>query len=104
MGSPIMGRRIGKRLVNRTSHDQLMKQALQDRFADFLRLFDPDRAGGLDMDTGVTFRNAETATDLPQGELLIPDIVASWPRSTCWRAHRGSSCMSRCSASGRTRT
>jgi len=62
--------------VNRTSHDQLMKQALQERFADFLRLFDPDTATGLDLDAGVTFRDAETFTDLPQGALLIPDIVA----------------------------
>jgi hypothetical protein len=62
--------------VNRTSHDQLMKQALRERFADFLRLFDPDTAAGLDLDAGVTFRDTETFTDLPQGALLIPDIVA----------------------------
>jgi len=62
--------------VTRTSHDQLMKQALQERFADFLRLFDPDTAAGLDLDAGVTFRDTEMFTDLPQGALLIPDIVA----------------------------
>jgi len=62
--------------VSRTSHDQLMKQALQNRFADFLRLFAPDTAAELDLDAGVTFRDAETFTDLPQGALLIPDIVA----------------------------
>jgi len=62
--------------VTRTSHDQLMKQALRERFADFLRLFDPDTAAGLDLDAGITFRDAETFTDLPQGALLIPDIVA----------------------------
>jgi len=62
--------------VTRTSHDQLMKQALRERFADFLRLFDPDTAAGLDLDAGVTFRDTETFTDLPQGALLIPDIVA----------------------------
>jgi len=62
--------------VSRTAHDQLMKQALRERFADFLRLFDPDTAAGLDLDAGVTFRDTETFTDLPQGALLIPDIVA----------------------------
>jgi len=62
--------------VSRISHDQLMKQTLQDRFADFLRLFAPDTAAELDLDAGVTFRDAETFTDLPQGALLIPDIVA----------------------------
>ncbi len=53
-----------------------MKQALQDRFADFLRLFDPDTAAELDLEAGVTFRNTETFTDFPQGALLVPDIVA----------------------------
>jgi len=62
--------------VTRISHDQLMKQALQDRFTDFVRLFDPETAAALDWDAGVTFRNAETFTDLPQGALLVPDIVA----------------------------
>jgi len=62
--------------VSRTAHDQLMKQALRERFADFLRLFDPDTAADLDLDAGVTFRDTETFTDLPQGALLIPDIVA----------------------------
>ncbi len=62
--------------MTRISHDQLMKQALQERFADFLRLFAPEAADGLDLDAGVTFRNAETFTDLPQGALLVPDIVA----------------------------
>lgn len=62
--------------MTRISHDQLMKQALQERFADFLRLFAPDAAAGLDLAAGVTFRNAEAFTDLPQGALLLPDIVA----------------------------
>lgn len=53
-----------------------MKQALQERFADFLRLFAPEAADALDLDAGVTFRNAETFSDLPQGVLLVPDIVA----------------------------
>lgn len=52
--------------MTRVSHDQLMTQALQDRFANVLRLFDP-AAAKLDLDAGVTFRNAETFTDFPQG-------------------------------------
>lgn len=60
----------------RISHDQLMKQVLQEFFADFLRLFDPQTAAGLDFAAGVTFRNTETFTDLPQGALLVPDVVA----------------------------
>jgi hypothetical protein len=62
--------------MTRISHDQLMKQALQERFADFLHLFAPETAAGLDLDAGVSFRNAETFTDLPQGTLLVPDVVA----------------------------
>lgn len=62
--------------MTRISHDQLMKQVLQERFADFLHLFDPQTAAGLDFEAGVTFRNTETFTDLPQGALLVPDIVA----------------------------
>jgi hypothetical protein len=53
-----------------------MKQVLQERFADFVRLFAPEIADGLDLDAGITFRNTETFTDLPQGVLLVPDIVA----------------------------
>jgi len=60
----------------RTSYDQLMKQALQARFADFMRLFDPATAAGLDLDAGVTFRDVETFSDIPQGKLLVADIVA----------------------------
>jgi len=62
--------------MTRISHDQLMKQVLQERFADFLQLFAPETAAGLDFAAGVTFRNAETFTDLPQGALLVPDLVA----------------------------
>ena len=62
--------------MTRISHDQLMKLALQARFADFVRLFDPTTAAALDLDTGVIFRDTETFTDVPQGDLLKPDIVA----------------------------
>ncbi len=60
----------------RTSYDQLMKQVLQARFADFMRLFDPATAAGLDLEAGVTFRDVETFSDIPQGKLLVADIVA----------------------------
>ncbi len=63
-------------MIARTSYDQLMKHVLQARFADFLRLFAPGIAAGLDLDAGPTFRDTETFTDLPRGTLLIPDIVA----------------------------
>src|SRR5579875_169098 len=55
-------------------HDQLFKQVLQAFFADFLRLFDPELAANLDLDT-VTFRDAEAFTDIPQGERRTADLV-----------------------------
>ena len=55
-------------------HDQLFKQLLQAFFADFLRLFDPDTAARLDLDT-ITFVNPEVFTDFPQGERRTADIV-----------------------------
>jgi len=70
------GARRGGQAGDANLHDQLMKQALQERFADFLGLFDPDTAAELDLEAGVTFRNAEMFTDFPQGALLVPDIVA----------------------------
>ena len=75
----------------RTSYDQLMKQVLQARFADFLRLFDPATAAGLDLDAGVTFRDVETFSDIPQGKLLVADIVAEAP--PCPGSPRSSWCM-----------
>lgn len=61
--------------TNRISHDQLFKQVIEAFFADFLRLFAPDTAAGLDLST-ITFRNAEVFTDIPQGERRTADIVA----------------------------
>jgi hypothetical protein len=55
-------------------HDQLFKQLLQAFFADFLRLFDPETAARLDLDT-ITFVNPEVFTDFPQGERRTADIV-----------------------------
>ncbi len=55
-------------------HDQLFKQLLQAFFPDFLRLFDPETAARLDLDT-ITFVNPEVFTDFPQGERRTADIV-----------------------------
>jgi len=91
--------------VGLVGHDQLFKQLLQAFFADFLRLFDPDTAAALDLDT-VTFVNPETFTDIPQGERRTADLVARvrtimWPacatsirrRSVDWTM-RAQSCWS----------
>jgi len=48
---------------------------LQEFFEDFLWLFDPQTAAGLDFST-VVFRNAEAFTDLPRGERRTADLVA----------------------------
>jgi len=58
------------------SHDQLMKLVVQARFADFLHLFNPVSAAAFDLDAGVTLRDTETFTDIPQGALLRADVVA----------------------------
>jgi len=55
-------------------HDQLFKQLLRAFFADFLRLFDPETAGELDLDT-LEFRDTEAFTDIPQGERRTADLV-----------------------------
>ncbi len=63
--------------MTRILHDELMKLALQARFADFMRLFDPETAAALDLDMGVTFRDMETFTNIPQGDLLVsPEVGA----------------------------
>jgi len=55
-------------------HDQLFKQLLRAFFAEFLRLFDPDTAAALDLDT-LDFRDTEAFTDIPQGERRTADLV-----------------------------
>ena len=62
--------------MTRRSLDQLMKQVVQARFVDVLRLFDPERAAGLDLDHAPTFLNTETFSDTPQRKRRIPDVVA----------------------------
>ena len=59
-------------------HDQLFKQLLQALFADFLRQFDPETAGALDL-RSITFRDTEAFTDVPQGERRLLDLVAEIP-------------------------
>lgn len=44
--------------------DQLFKQLLRAFFAEFLRLFDPETAARLDLDT-IEFRDTEAFTDIP---------------------------------------
>lgn len=55
-------------------HDQLFKQLLRAFFPDFLRLFDPETAAALNLDT-LEFRDTEAFTDLPQGERRTADLV-----------------------------
>lgn len=55
-------------------HDQLFKQLLRAFFADFLRLFDPETAAALNLNT-LDFRDTEAFTDLPQGERRTADLV-----------------------------
>ncbi len=55
-------------------HDQLFKQLLRAFFAEFLRLFDPETAAALDLDT-LDFRDTEAFTDIPQGERRTADLV-----------------------------
>ncbi len=65
--------RGGDREASR-GHDQLFKQLLRAFFADFLRLFDPETAAELDLDT-LEFRDTEAFTDIPQGERRTADLV-----------------------------
>ncbi len=67
---------VSSRQTERTGHDQLLKQVLQAFFADFVRLFDPESAAQLDLDT-VAFREAEAFTDIPQGQRRTADLVAA---------------------------
>jgi len=66
-------------------HDQLFKQLLRAFFADFLRLFDPETAAELDLDT-LEFRDTEAFTDIPQGERRVADLVVQSGPSGARRA------------------
>ena len=57
------------------SHDQLFKDLLRAFFADFLALFLPDVAAGIDPDA-IDFLDTQTFTDVPEGALRIADVVA----------------------------
>lgn len=61
--------------ARRLSYDQLYKDVIKAFFGEFLRLFDPDTAAGIDLST-LTFRDTEVFTDVPQGERRTADIVA----------------------------
>jgi len=66
--------------TQRISFDQQYKHLIRAFFAEFVRLFDPDTAAGIDLST-VTFRDAEVFTDIPQGERRTADVVAEvWTR------------------------
>ena len=56
-------------------HDQLFKDLLKSFFYDFLTLFLPNVAAGIDPDS-ITFLDPQTFTDLPQGYLRLADLVA----------------------------
>ena len=56
-------------------HDQLFKDLLKAFFYDFLTLFLPAVAEGIDPDS-ITFLDPQTFTDLPQGYLRLADLVA----------------------------
>jgi len=56
-------------------HDQLFKDLLKAFFYDFLTLFLPAVAAGIDPDS-ITFLDPQTFTDLPQGYLRLADLVA----------------------------
>jgi hypothetical protein len=57
------------------SHDQLFKDLLSTFFHDFLTLFMPDIADGIDP-ASIVFRNPELFTDLPTGERRMADLLA----------------------------
>jgi hypothetical protein len=57
------------------SHDQLFKELLRTFFREFMELFFPAVAARLDF-SRVTFLDKEVFTDVPEGELRVPDVVA----------------------------
>ena len=56
-------------------HDQLFKELLRAFFREFMELFFPDVAERLDFER-VTFLDREMFTDLPEGSVREPDLVA----------------------------
>lgn len=57
------------------SHDQLFKELLRAFFREFIELFFPDMAARLDFGR-VTFLDKELFTDLSEGDVREPDLVA----------------------------
>ena len=57
------------------AHDQLFKELLRAFFREFVELFFPDVAEHLDF-ARVTFLDREMFTDLPEGSVREPDLVA----------------------------
>jgi hypothetical protein len=59
----------------RVPHDQLFKELLRAFFREFLELFFPGPASRLDF-SQVTFLDKEVFTDVPEGALREPDLIA----------------------------
>ena len=60
---------------NRTLHDRIFKEFLHRFLPDFLRIFFPEEAARLDLDT-LTFLDQELVVNLPGQSLRITDVVA----------------------------
>ena len=59
-------------------HDQHFKALLREFLADFLQLFFPERAEGLDLEH-VEWLDKELFVNPPQGDVLLLDLVARLP-------------------------
>ncbi len=57
------------------AHDQTFKDLLHTFFYDFLTLFMPGIASGIDPDA-ITFLDPQTFTDIPEGLMRTADVVA----------------------------
>jgi len=57
------------------AHDQAFKELLRAFFREFLELFFPEVAARLDFDR-VTFLDREVFTDIPEGSVREPDVLA----------------------------
>ena len=62
-------------MADPAAHDQLFKELLRAFFREFVELFFPDMAARLDF-ARVTFLDKELFTDLPEGDVREPDLVA----------------------------